>query len=610
MEQNKFIRSMPITASLSIMVCTAILLSTLLSVYFYNLRMEYLYKSEIRNEMEMLSGAVVSQISSALYTRTYETVNEIMKMNIGRNELITDAMIVLKEDNRIYYDILGAEESSREGKTFSRNMMMDDEGVYLSRTIVFNAGLASGQPMESEEIGQLVLCYREMEPLRRERLLAMVSLARSMSLNLAAAVDRGHFTKMRDIMVNIIDSSLSLEYSQLLNNDGMFLYYYENGLSIEAMHAKEGEKVTGDAGRRALKVSDRKSLLIQDITMPGGKEVMDLTVPIMRKGKRIGVARIGYSMEDFQAAQNRTRRNLVVMTVGMILTGLLMAVFFSIRISKSIRELAATVRLVGTGSYLEKQIHVSSNLQEVRELEVSFNEMIEKRRAAEYELTRREEQLRELARRVISAQEQERSRISKELHDELGHRLISLSLRLAAIRKKKLLPEQEIDVLTNLLEETSGEVMRIFRGLSPSFIDRFGLSEALNIFTEIFQTQNNIRISTDIDTFEKEDLPQETSINLFRIAQESFNNIIKHSKAENVTLTLKKNSAGLELTISDDGRGMVFDWISVRGGMGMIGMRERAYAMGGDLEVTSSPGNGTVIKASVPQKSLEEGDSK
>ena len=608
MEHPGFRFKISITTSLSILVCFLILLSVLLSVYFYNLRIEYFYKSEIKNEIEILTDTVASQLSIALYSDCFECVDKIVKANIGRNELVTDALIVLNEGDRVYYDILMTDTGSREGQVFSGNTERGDGTVCLSRPIVYNPGLFNRKAIDNEEVGKLVIWYRETGFLERERLQTMATLAQNINHSLSEAVDAGQFNKMRDVMVNTEISNPNLEYSYLLNNEGVFLHFYMKGQSPKVMHAREGRKVTGAAGKRSLLVSDRKPLLVQDIKMPDGKEVIDISVPIMRKGKRIGVARIGYSMEDFHQSQNKTRRNLLVITVMMVIVGLVSVVLISFSISNPIRKLADTVNVVGDSGFPDEQINMSSRLREVGKLESSFNQMIEKRKFAEHELKHGREQLQNLARRVISTQEEERSRISQELHDELGHRLISLSLHLSAIRKKNLLPEDQITAITDLLEETSREVMRIFRGLSPSFLEKLGLSEALDNFTGLMESQNTFTVTKYIEPFGRGDIPGETAINLFRIAQEAFTNINKYAGASNVEISLREVSGELEMVISDDGKGMHFDWTQLSGGLGLIGMRERVMVLGGRIDIDSSPGNGTSINVSVPLKPISKED--
>ena len=391
-------RGLPIVFLLSLLAGFSVLASALLGIYFFSYRGRYFYQAEVRHNAEMLADSISSQIVHAVYLKDYDLVDEFMKVNVGPSEEVDDALIVLEKDGRVFYDIQGKGEGSREGKIFNEKMKYDGI-VYVSRPMVLTFSIGYGGDSADEVPGRLLLGFRERDYMRNERLRAMILLARSVSRNVSATLDRGDYVSMRDIMVNMVGGSRNLVYAELMNNDGNVLFYYEPGISRNEQKAVEGRIATDTHSRRALKVSDRKSLLIQDIVKPRHGAVIDIAVPIMRKGNKIGVARIGYSMEDFLSAQNRTRELIALMAVVFVLVGIALAVLTSTRISIPIRRLAHKVREAGTGN-LGERIPVSGRIQEVMALGDAFNQMISDR-------TRAEDQRAQMERQLFQAQKME-----------------------------------------------------------------------------------------------------------------------------------------------------------------------------------------------------------
>ena len=213
---------------------------------------------------------------------------------------------------------------------------------------------------------------------------------------------------------------------------------------------------------------------------------------------------------------------------------------------------------------------------------------------------RRARQLQELSRGIILAQEEERSRIGRELHDDFGHKFMSLSLKIEALRKKGLVDAKDIEPIENLMSGTSEELMRIYRNLKPTVIEHLGLSAALKSLVSGIESSHDIVAEPGIDDFEKEDLAPGMAMGIFRIAQESLTNIIKHSGADTVKVELYKEEDRVCLSIEDNGKGAGPDPRSESGGMGVIGMRERAAALGGEIQITSGEMGGTRVFLCIP----------
>lgn len=218
-----------------------------------------------------------------------------------------------------------------------------------------------------------------------------------------------------------------------------------------------------------------------------------------------------------------------------------------------------------------------------------------------------EEELRHLSRRVIEAQELERHRVARELHDGVNQIIASAKLRLRKVQDNAagLSPStREIlarcyDQLTAALEENR----RISYNLRPGDLDELGFIEACHHFSEEFQTRTGIPVQCTIPRQPRRFVP-ELEQNLFRIVQEALNNIEKHAGAKNIQLEFAWGNRNVKLTIRDDGQGFqpseVRSTASKRRGSGLTNMRERAISLGGSYDIKSTPGQGTTITVSVP----------
>ncbi len=203
-------------------------------------------------------------------------------------------------------------------------------------------------------------------------------------------------------------------------------------------------------------------------------------------------------------------------------------------------------------------------------------------------------------RRIVQAQELERRRLARELHDETGQALTSILLGLKPV-EDALGDHPAAAALIELRELVVGalqDVRRLAVELRPAVLDDYGLAPALERLTDSFSEQAGIRVDFHSALGETR-LPSEVETALYRVVQESLTNIVKHADAKNVSVSLSRRESGVAAVIEDDGVG--FDLRDVREeGIGLLGMRERLALLGGRLEIESRKGAGSTIVAEVP----------
>jgi signal transduction histidine kinase len=246
-----------------------------------------------------------------------------------------------------------------------------------------------------------------------------------------------------------------------------------------------------------------------------------------------------------------------------------------------------------------------------RELEATNEKLrreIAERERAEEELRRTSDQLRALAASLTSAREAEGIRIAREIHDELGSALTSLRWELESCDKiiskssDQLQPEllrEKIAPMIKLTDATINTVRRISSELRPSILDDLGLVEAIEWQAQQFQAQTGIICHCDC-ALENLDLSQEKSIALFRIFQEALTNVLRHALATKVDINIEEKADEFILTTSDNGKGITESQKSDSRSLGLLGMRERAHLVGGEIEITGTEGRDTVVTVRVP----------
>jgi PAS domain S-box-containing protein len=229
---------------------------------------------------------------------------------------------------------------------------------------------------------------------------------------------------------------------------------------------------------------------------------------------------------------------------------------------------------------------------------------ITEQRHSEAALRQAAQDLHGLTRRLVQAEEAERRRLARELHDRVGQSLSALNINLDIVSREShaLTPalRQRLHDSLGLVDSTLQSIENVMAELRPPLLDEYGLGAALGWHAEEFARRTGVRVAVaDRNPAQSKNARPEAAVALFRIAQEALNNVLKHARATNVRLEVSATDEELILHVEDDGQG--FELASARRGRwGMTTMRERAEAAGGQLHIASSPGEGTRIHARVP----------
>lgn len=215
-----------------------------------------------------------------------------------------------------------------------------------------------------------------------------------------------------------------------------------------------------------------------------------------------------------------------------------------------------------------------------------------------------EKRMRALAARLQSAIEEERRRMAREIHDELGQQLTALkldhswTLRRFETRDRTGVGELLAD-MDRLLDETIATVRRLATQLRPDILDELGLVAALEWQARAVEARSGIRFDVSLPEDEI-DAPDEQATAVFRMFQEIVTNVVRHARAQNVSVRLEMTAGAVLLEVHDDGRGITAAEAASGTSFGLLGMRERAALLGGRVEISGAPGRGTTVQVHVP----------
>jgi PAS domain S-box-containing protein len=253
---------------------------------------------------------------------------------------------------------------------------------------------------------------------------------------------------------------------------------------------------------------------------------------------------------------------------------------------------------------IEMEKRVGERTAELSTANMLMKKMLDEGKRAEEKIRISRERLRNLSGRLHSLLEEERTRISREIHDELGQSLTALKMDLSVIRRSLLsrgLAEQSVKI--SEIERTVTRIIRTVRKIAselrPGILDELGVAAAIEWVAMDFQKRTGVGCKVAIQAGDKID-DKVCSTALFRIVQESLTNVMRHAAATQVNVRLKKKGDTLVLEVKDNGIGILENRIFDTKSLGLIGIRERVRLLGGETVISGKPGKGTLVRVTLP----------
>ncbi|MFQ6040207.1 MAG: HAMP domain-containing protein, partial [Candidatus Poribacteria bacterium] len=336
--------------------------------------------------------------------------------------------------------------------------------------------------------------------------------------------------------------------------------------------------------------------------------IYDVAVPIFEG--RAGTARVGMSETNLKRNVAAITRQLLLLTAIGSFVGMGAAYLLTVTLTKPVRTLVHAAQAVGNGDF-QQRVRPWAN-DEIGQLCRAFNAMAENlertriENAKLWEELKRKEQMRtRLLEQVISAQEEERKRVARELHDKTSQSLTSLLVGLKVIETTDNLADvgQMAADLRNVTAAVLDEVHDLALELRPAILDDLGLLTALQRYIEGFAKKFDIPVDYHTVGFDDNRLPPQTEITLYRIVQEALTNVAKHAHPGNVSVLLEHRGQMVLAIVEDDGRGFDVERMmnsDMKEKLGLYGMQERASLIGGTLTIESQPGMGTTVFVEAP----------
>ena len=265
------------------------------------------------------------------------------------------------------------------------------------------------------------------------------------------------------------------------------------------------------------------------------------------------------------------------------------------------------IRADGQSIWMRNIVRVMVENEEPKEL-IGVMIDLSERKKAEDEIRQSRERLRALSAHLQFVREQERIKIAREVHDDLGQVLSALRMELSLLNQNltgsidnapKQSINQELTTMSNLVDDTIRSVRRIITELRPEVLDHLDLSSALEWQIQEFRARTGLKTSFQ-STVQNSPLNQEGVTALFRILQETLTNVSRHAQATSLQVKLIDNDDSIILEVKDNGRGITEEEARKTGSFGVLGMKERVLLLGGTLKITGTPGKGTTVRVEIP----------
>ena len=414
-----------------------------------------------------------------------------------------------------------------------------------------------------------------------------VSVARDLAARAADPILLNNLLALHDLLLESKSNNSNFSYAFIIDPNGQVIAHtFGDGFPVGL---KDLNTVGGSDHHHTVLINTNEGI------------IFDTAVPIL--GGKAGTARIGLSNSGVQQAVSQATLQSILFAALVLLFGAVVAMFLTQVLAKPILELVDATRMISRGDY-SRRIHPWAK-DELGTLAKAFNQMSEDLGQIHGLRQEREVLQRQLLEKVISTQEEERRRISRELHDSTSQSLSSLLLNLKMLEANCTdHDKKQVSDLRKVAVQTLDEVHNLARQLRPRALDDLGLSAALERLVFEWQVRNKIPVDLAIALGETR-LPEGVETAFYRIIQETLTNVVRHAQAKSVSILVERRNGCAIAVIDDDGQG--FETNRSQGGyhLGLLGMRERAELLGGHLTIESNLGQGTSVFVEIPLRAEE-----
>ncbi|HEX7154067.1 MAG TPA: HAMP domain-containing protein [Thermoanaerobaculia bacterium] len=322
----------------------------------------------------------------------------------------------------------------------------------------------------------------------------------------------------------------------------------------------------------------------------------EMVTPIRDGGRELAKLQIGMSLARLNRELADMRLAIGLLSALILAAGLAAAALVSNLLTRPLREVAAGARRLAAGE-LQHRVPAGRD-DEIGQLAAAFNDMAAR-------IAERDTSLRRLSKRLLSVQEQERVRIAREVHDELGQALTAMKIDLQQVGRRHRELQEPLAGIARTIDETVDIVRRIAADLRPAILDDLGIAAALE--QQLRRLRESTGIRTTLTVPEEPEIDTLTGATFYRITQEALANVVRHAEATAVEISLRLEGGAAVLTIRDNGRGMPRAIADDPKSLGLLGIRERAELLGGSMMIDSVPGQGTAVIVTLPLTKGESG---
>jgi len=363
------------------------------------------------------------------------------------------------------------------------------------------------------------------------------------------------------------------------------IYFEDRAALEEALRGTRLDKdmayviVTDPAGKTLASVHPERATGGRGVS----RDLYEVDMPIRDGGRELARLRLGISLARLHREIDNARLTIALLGASILVAALIAVVLIGNLLTRPLREVADGAQRIAEGDLTHRV--PAGDADEIGQLAASFNDMAAK-------IAERDASLRKLSKRILSIQEQERVRIAREVHDELGQALTAMKIELQ---------HEPPGVIAHRIDGIVDLVRRIAADLRPSILDDLGITAALE--QQLRRLRESAGITTTLTVSEEPEIDMLTGVTLYRITQEALANVVRHAEATAVEVSLARNGGDAVLTIRDNGRGMPQP--ANPQSLGLLGIRERAELLGGSVVIDSRPGDGTMILVTLPLTTTE-----